>query len=221
MTENLRRNFQALLFLCVASISGLGMAGCATPYDYTKFRSHRPTSILVLPPLNHSTDIRGTYSYLSSVSFPLAERGYYVFPVAVVDEMMKENGLPTPGEMHEISLKKIAEIINPDAVLYITLEEYGSKYAVLSSSTTVSVSAKLVDTKTGIEIWHGRAYATSTSGDGGGGLIGSLVSAAVSQAVNSSTDQARHLCPQASAYLIHADGHGLLYGPFHKKYLSD
>src|SRR5262249_17607729 len=79
------------------------LTGCATPtpYDYTNYREHPPRSILVLPPLNESTAVGATYSYLSTVTRPLAEMGYYVFPVAVVDQFLKENGLPSAGEMHQ------------------------------------------------------------------------------------------------------------------------
>jgi len=49
------------------------ITGCVAPYDYTTFRAHAPRSLLVLTPLNESTDVRATYGYLSSVSRPLAE----------------------------------------------------------------------------------------------------------------------------------------------------
>src|SRR3989338_5560103 len=111
----------------------LTMIGCATPKNYEKFRAANPRSILVLPPKNQSTDVRGTYSFLSTVTMPIAEKGFYIFPVTVVDQMMKENGLPSADEMHEVSLKKIKDIINPDAVLYITLEQYGSQFVVVQS----------------------------------------------------------------------------------------
>jgi hypothetical protein len=38
----------------------------------------------------------------------LAEKGYYVLPVAVIDQFLKENGLPTPAEMNGIPLEKIS-----------------------------------------------------------------------------------------------------------------
>lgn len=113
----------------------------------------------MLPPINQSTDVRGTYSYLSTVTRPLAEMGYYVFPVAEVDELMKENGLPTAGEMRSVSLDKIGEIIGADSVLYVTLKKYGSKYELISSVTTVAADAKLVDVKTGVTLWEGTAVA--------------------------------------------------------------
>jgi len=36
-----------------------------------------------------------------------------VFPVAVVDQFMKDNGLPTANEMQQAPLAKVAEITGP------------------------------------------------------------------------------------------------------------
>ena len=80
---------------------------------------------------------------------PLAERGYYVFPVAVLDQLMKDNGLPTAGEMHAVSPAKLGEITGADAVLYIVLHQYGSKFLLLGTTTSVEVSARLVDSQSG------------------------------------------------------------------------
>jgi hypothetical protein len=192
------------------------LAGCAaTPYDYTNFRAHPPRSIVVLPPINNSTDIRGTYGYLSTVTRPLAEMGYYVFPVAEVDEFMKENGLPTAGEMQQVSLKKIGSILGADAVLYITLLQYGSKYEVITSVTTVSAEAKLVDVKTGLTLWAGNVIVQQSSSSDN--VIADLVVAAVDQIINSSTDQAHKISGQANIQLLTTEGQGLLYGPYYPK----
>lgn len=75
--------------LCVAALLVLGGCQTTTPYDYTNFRAHPPRSILILPPLNESTALEGTYGYLSTVTQPVAEHGYYVFPVEVVDRDRK------------------------------------------------------------------------------------------------------------------------------------
>jgi hypothetical protein len=192
------------------------LAGCASkPYDYTNFRAHPPRSIVVLPPINDSTDIRGTYGYLSTVTRPLAELGYYVLPVAEVDEFMKENGLPTAGEMQQASLKKIGDILGADAVLYITLLQYGSKYEVITSVTTVSADAKLVDVKTGLTLWNGTVNVQQSSGSSD--IVADLVVAAVDQIINSSTDQAHKLSSQANMELLTMEDHGLLYGPYYPK----
>ncbi len=188
--------------------------GCATPYNYEKFREAKPRSILILPPMNQSTDVRGTYSYLSTVTMPVAERGFYVFPVAVVDQMMKENGLPSANEMHQASIKKIREIMSPDAILYLTLERYGTTYVVVDSQTTVTVSGKLISAITGEVIWEGKASATPGSSSGNSGIAGLLVAAIIKQAVSSSTDEAHKVSAQANQMLFNGKDTGLLNGPY-------
>jgi hypothetical protein len=191
----------------------MALSGCASkPYDYTNFRAHPPRSILVLPPINESTDTRGTYGYLSAATRPLAEMGYYVYPVAVVDQFMKENGLPTAGEMQGVSLNKIGEVFGADAVLYITLKQYGSKYQIITSTTIVTAEGKLVDVKTGLTLWEGTANVQQSTSTGN--AFGDLIAAAVGQIVNSSTDQAHLLSSQVNVQLFMTRDHGLLDGPY-------
>jgi len=198
-------------------LSVLIFTGCVTePYDYTNFRAHLPRSILILPPLNESTDVAGTYSYLSTVTMPISELGYYVYPVAVVDQFFKENGMPMAGEMHQAPLKKIREIIGADAVLYLTLKQYGTKYQVLNSATVVTAEARLVDTETGTLLWTGVVSAQENSG-GSGDIFADLISALIFQAINKSTDNAHDVAHTANAQFA-IQNRGLLYGPYHPKY---
>jgi hypothetical protein len=139
-----------------------------------------------------------------------------VYPVVVVDQFMKENGLPTAGEMHQAPLDKIRDIFGADAVLYVTLKQYGTKYQVINSATIVTLYAKLVDTQTGLVLWEGTATAQQNS-SGSGNIFADLVVAAVSQAVNSSTDQAHDVSRMANTMLLKTKDHGLLYGPYYPK----
>ena len=52
----------------------------------------------------------------STVPRPLAELGDYVFPPMVVDRLLKQNGMPTAGEMHDAPLAKVREAADADAV---------------------------------------------------------------------------------------------------------
>jgi hypothetical protein len=209
--------------ISAALVAGsLVLAGCKVtdPYDYTNFRAHPPRSILVLPPLNESMAIEGTYGYLSTVTQPIAERGYYVFPVAVTDQFMKDNGLPTAGEMQQAPLTKFAEVVGADAVLFLTLKQYGSKYQVVSATTTVEVLAKLVDTRTGILLWQGRGFAESKSA-GTNNPLATLIAAAVVQAINKKADSAHGVSRQANTNLFTAENRGLPYGPYSPKYRTE
>ncbi|HEX9446089.1 MAG TPA: GNA1162 family protein [Candidatus Binatia bacterium] len=208
----------AALFLIVTAILA---SSCAAKVDYGLYRSRLPRSILVLPPQNASTAVEASYIFLSTASRPLAEAGYYIFPVAVIDAFMKENGLPTPDEMSAVPLKKIKEVFGADAVLYFTIEEWGQKYYVISSQTVVRASARLVDVETGATLWTGRAQAVRDSGGGGQGLIGALVAAAVSQIVFSMVDQTHELSRFANTNMVFDKDNGLLFGPRHPEYGAD
>jgi hypothetical protein len=194
------------------------LAGCAAPQtdiDYTAFRQSKPRSILVLPPLNNSPDMRATYSFLSTVTRPLAEAGYYVFPVALVDQTFRENGLLNPGEMHQAPLDKLREIFGADATLYITVTQYGSSYQILSSEVRVTANAKLIDNRNGQLLWQGAATASDSEGgnNSGGGLVGALIVAVVKQVVSNVGDQGHPVARNASRRLLEVKPNGLLYGP--------
>lgn len=201
------------------------LGGCATPktVDYAAFKQARPRSILVLPPVNESPDIKASYSLMSQVTFPLAEAGYYVVPVALAAETFRQNGLDNPNDIAEVPADKLRTIFGADAAMYVKVTQYGTTYMVISSNTVVTATARLVDLKTGTTLWTGTATASSEEGNNnGGGLIGMLVTAAVKQIINSSTDAGHPIAGITSARLLSAgQPAGLLYGPRSPKYGSD
>jgi hypothetical protein len=194
-------------------------AGCRTqePYDYTLYRSHMPRSILVLPPTNESMEVLGPYACLSTVSQPIAERGYYVFPVALVDAYMKENGCPTPTEMQSVAPAKLREHFGADAVLYLRVLSWGTSYQVINSSTSVSVEGRLVDLATETEIWTGTWQVARNSMQGQDNVIVMLLAAVIQQIADTTVDAAHDLAANTAEPWIASD-HGLLPGPRHKDF---
>jgi hypothetical protein len=205
------------------ALAALAMTACTTvePYDYTAFHAHQPRSVLVLPPLDNTMEVDAAYAYLSTVTQPLAERGYYVFPVAVVDRMLRDNGLPGPGEMHQVPLARLGEVFGADAVLFITLEDWGTAYRVLDSATEVTAQARLVDVATGIEIWNGRHTAVYSSSSGAGSLTEMLVGALVNQVMSSVVDPSLDVARQCNQGLFCTEKRGLLLGPRHEDFGKD
>lgn len=193
------------------------LSGCAVqPYDYTALQAAKPRSILVIPPMSDSTDINSTYTFLSTISKPLAEKGYYVFPVAVVDTLLKENGLPTPAEMNSVPLDKIHAVTGADAVLYVHINQWGQKFQVLSSVAIVDSTVRLVDTRTGTLLWEAKVQAQQSSSDGGGGLAGALIGAIADQIVGALVDKTYGLSSQANLVAVNNKTRGLLPGPYHR-----
>ncbi len=201
-----------------ASIAMLAASACTQTVEenVSAFETLKPRSILVLPPLNESVDVNASYNWLSTISMPIGEAGYYVFPVAVIDAYMKDNGLPTPDEMHNVSLAKLREVIGPDAVLYVTIEDWGQKYQVLSSTTVVKARARLVHTASGTEIWTGNAVGVEGSG-ASNDLIGALITAAIAQVLESTSDSAHDLARRANVEMVYGS-RGFAPGPYSRDY---
>ena len=208
--DRLKRTLVLIALLATAL-----MSGCAQQqtYDYTAFNQSKPTSILVIPPKNDTVEVNAPYIFLSTISAPLADKGYYVFPVAVIDQMLKENGLSSPAEMHEIPLEKLNEHIAPDAVLYVNITDWGQKYKVVTSTTVVKATMELIDAKTGERIWHGTASAQRSSGDGGG-LAGMIINAVVDQVVGNIVDYTPELSTYANQLVINNRSTGLPSGHY-------
>lgn len=213
------------LFLLSAALITLVLTGCAKPvsYDYTAFKESKPKSILVLPPVNHSPDVNASHSVASVVTMPLAEDGYYVFPVAVVDETFKQNGMTSPEDIRSVSVVKLREIFGADAALYIDITDYGNSYKVITSEARVTASAKLVDLRNGKVLWTGTAMASSNEGDNNNNsLIGILVTAAVAHVSNTLTDKSHDVAVLTSSRLLSAGTpNGMLYGPRSPSYGKD
>ena len=202
------------------------LGGCVTqtPYDYTAFKQSKPRSILVMPPVNSSPDVQAGYSMLSHVTLPLSEAGYYVLPVAVVDETFKQNGVMSADEAQAIPTAKLHEIFGADAALYLEITEYGVSYQLIASEVAVTAKAKLVDLRDGRLLWDGSARASSAENqnNNGGGLIGLLVAAAVEQIMNSLTDRSHQIAGITSARLLTAGmPNGLLRGPRSPQYAEN
>jgi len=185
---------------------------CAS-HDFTEFHKSKPKSILVLPPLNNSVEVNAPYIYLSLVTKPLAEKGYYVFPVSIIDKIMKQNGAPDPASMHAIPLEKINKVINPDAILYFTINTWGQKYNIFSSSTIVAVDAKMIDAKTGNLLWIGSERTSRSSNDDIDEKANVFVQAVITQVVNSKIDQTPSVAKELNSKLFYE----IPKGPYNKK----
>lgn len=202
----------------------LGACAAPTPYDYAAFRQSRPASLLVLPPLNDSADVKATAGALATATRPLAEAGYYVLPVSMVDETFRQNGMTTPHDIQQVSAARLREIFGADAAVYLRVKDYGTRYLVVGSDTRVTLEGRIVDLRSGALLWEGRATASSqeSSNNNQGGLVGLLVKAIVEQIVGTVTDASFNYAAIANQRLLGAPvRNGILYGPRSPSYLKD
>lgn len=207
------------LFVCAGALGLMLLAGCATkapPYDYSAFQRAKPASLLVLPPVNDSPEVKATPGTWAHATRPLAEAGYYVLPVTLVDETFRQNGMTGSNEIQEIPYQKLREVFGADAAVYMRIKKYGTTYAVISSDTRVEVEGRIVDLRTGALLWQGKAYASSAEQQqqSSGGLVGLLVTALVNQIVGTASDAAFNFAGLANQRMLGAPRYnGVLPGP--------
>ena len=127
--------------------------------------------------------------------------------------------------MHSTSAEKLRQIFGADAVLYITVKNYGTVYQVVDSASIVTAEAKLMDLKTGKQLWTGVATASSKereNNQNAGGLVGLLVAAVVKQIIATSIDQSHQIAGITTERLLSAgQPRGILYGPRSPNYGKD
>jgi hypothetical protein len=194
------------------------LSGCAhkpVPYDYAAFRKANPRTLLVMPPINESPDVKASPSVWAQATLPLAEAGYYVLPVTLVDETFRQNGIQTANDAQDIPREKLRDFFGADAAVYIKVTKYGTTYHVISSDTVVEAQARIVDLRSGALLWEGRAAASSSEqGNGNNSLAVLLVAAVVKQIINTTTDAAYGYAGIADSRLLGAPRvNGVLPGP--------
>jgi len=191
---------------------------------YAAFRASSPRSILVMPPVNQSPDIKGSSVFLATSTWPLAEAGYYVIPVSLSSRMFRENGITVAEDAHAIEPSRLREIFGADCALYITITRYGVRYIGISSVVEAAASARLMDLGSGIELWSGQVSLSENSDSGSlnGNILDAVITAALSQIINSLSDRAYEVGKKANHQMLSAgQKKGLLYGPYHPKYGKD
>ena len=194
------------------------LTGCATPpapYDYSAFNKAKPATLLVMPPVSDSPDIKATPAVWANATLPLSEAAYYVLPVTLVDETFRQNGVQTASDAQDIPHSKLRDFFGADAAVYIKVTRYGTSYAVVSSETRVDAEARIVDLRNGELLWQGKASASSAEQQQSqGGLVGLLVTALVNQIVGTATDAAFNYAGIANSRLLGAPRYnGVLPGP--------
>lgn len=170
-------------------LTSLLLCGCVVPqiepYDYTNLLREQPRSVVVVPVLNNSHEVGADELFLATISLPVAERGYYVFPVNLTRELLLEAGLADPGLVHATSARTIGQIFGADAVLYVTIDHWEAKYILLTTTVEVNMTYSLRSGKTGDPLWAADrklVYQPTTSSSGEAALIEMIVDAIVTKA---------------------------------------
>lgn len=173
--------------------------------DFTKYENRKFSSVLVVIPKNETNDVDAVYGVYTTVTRPLAERGYYVFPIVVVDELFKHNGITNAYDIDSIKVKKLREIFDADGILYLTVKRYGPEFKILETVNTVTIEATLIDALNDKVVWHDE-YSISRSNvkknDKKEKIVFQILNAAASQIKQTSKDSGHFLASSVTYILL-------------------
>jgi hypothetical protein len=215
------KNFRNMLILSI-----LLLAGCATApavKNYSVFRAEGPRSILVVPVMNNTVSVTAPEFFLSTISKPFAERGYYVFPAHMIKRLMEDEGLGDPGLIHNVDATKFQTLFGCDSVLFITIQRWDAQYIILKTTTTVQFDYTLKSCKTGSILWSDSQqlkYSPQTNNTGN--PIANLIVEAIAAAIEKAAPNYLPLTIQANALAAGTPGKGIPAGPYlSETYLKD
>lgn len=204
----------------------LFISGCATKTNFVtkgekfpKMYEQQPRSLLILPPMNESTDAEAKDYYMTTVEMPFALMGYYVMPVEIVSDVMKQEGITNTEMLYDLPLNKLQEYFGADAVLYTRIKKWDTSYMVVASHLTVSVDSEIVSTKTSEKLWsyNGTVVQDLTNRSNGGGGLAELLVNIAATAINTAAADYVKYARIANFRLISS----VPVGPYHEMYMKD
>ena len=196
----------------------LSLGACATTpptYDYTTFKAEGPRSIVVVPALNNTSNVTAPDWFLSTISQPFADRGYYVFPANMVRGLLNDSGLSDAGLIHRADARRLQPLFGCDAVLFIDINKWDSKYLVLSTTTEVEFSYELRSCKTNAVLWKNtQSIQYTPQGSSSGNPLATLIADAIVAAIEKGHPNYMPLARQANLAAAATPGFGLPSGPY-------
>ena len=154
--------------------------------QYSKMYEEKPVTLLVMPPINNSTNVEAKDLLYTSISRPLVEAGYYVIsPLLAMDIFKAESGYD--AEMFfDAPLNIFNNYFGADAVVFSVIDSWTKngmgiqtkiRYVIKSAYTNVILFDRSCD-----------LYLDLSVNSGTGGLLGALVDLTASLITTAATD---------------------------------
>jgi hypothetical protein len=205
------------LLLCLMAAVLTGCANAPVKKDLSAFNAAAPRSILVVPAVNKSLDVDAPNYLLSTLTVPLAEKGFYVFPVNTAKFVLEQEGYYEGERIHQQPPETLANLFGADAVLYVTIKRWDARYAIIAATVTVQFDYRMV-ARDGTEIWaatQAMQYSPQNNNSSGNPLA-DLIVAAVSAAMTRAAPNYLPLTQQANQMVFVLGPNAIPNGPYRK-----
>lgn len=174
----------ALVFVSCSTSSSLTREAC-----YPKMYSEKPTSIVVMPPINRTTHVDAKDFFYTTMYTPLCEKGYYVFSPMLTMEMFQAESAYDAENFLEGSLAQFRNVLGADAAMFTIIKSWSRSN--IGGTLTVEVEYILRSTVTGETLYQreGKVKIDTSVNTGSKGLLGALLDVAATAAKTAATDK--------------------------------
>jgi len=161
---------------------------------YSGMYAEKPVSILLMPPINRSTNVDAKEYFHSTLSIPLANAGYYVIPTFLSMEILKKESAYDSELFLDAPLAKFGEVFGADLAVFTIIHKWDKSG--IAAKVNVEVEYILKSTKTNEILYtrRGEVIYDASISSGGQGLLGAIVdftASAINTAATKYVDVAR------------------------------
>jgi hypothetical protein len=179
--------------------------------QYAKMYEEQPITLLVMPPINNSTNVEAKDLLYTSISRPLIEAGYYVISPLLAMDVLKAESAYDSELFFDAPLTAFQNYFGADAVVFSVIDTWAKKG--MGIETKIRYVIKSASTN---EILFDRScdlYLDLSVDSGTEGLLGALVDLAASAINTAATDHIK--AARKANYYILSDIPRGKYSPDH------
>ena len=185
------------IMIVVSSCTTMSKIPKSTAYEGVY--DEKPLSVLLMPPINKSTNVEAKEYFHSTLNIPIANAGYYVVPPFLSMEILKRESAYDSELFLNAPLTKFKEVFGADVVVFTIIHKWDKSG--LAAKVYVEVEYIIKSTKTNEVIYTRRGDVTydASISSSGGGLAGALISMAAS-AINTALTKYVDVARACNAY---------------------
>lgn len=156
--------------------------------EYPNLYTEKPISILVMPPINNTTNVEAKELLYTSINTPLIEKGYYVVSPHLALEILKNESAYDAEMFVNSDISMFGNVFGADVVIFSTIEKWQKLGLGIETEITYTVRS----TKTN-EVLFERAcdLYLDLTGQNGNNNSGSLLVGLIRTAVTDHIEAAR------------------------------
>lgn len=180
--------------LFISAITIILLASCGTTgptleKQYPLMYSEKPTTIVIMPPINKTTHVEAKDYFYTTMYAPLCEKGYYVYsPYLTMDLFQSESAYDAENFING-SLTSFRDVLGADAAMFTIITAW--KRNNIGGKITAEVEYILRSTKTGETLYSRKGKIALDTSTSSGNLLTKVIVNVISTATTDKVEAGR------------------------------